>query len=81
MLEIIPIPYIIYVIGYNVWFYAIHRTFHARLLYKYHKKHNKKQYPTFYADNLENLLIGLSILIVNAFCLVSTDVVFYFVGT
>lgn len=63
MIEITPIPCVIYIIGYDIWFYALHRAFHTRLLYKYHKKHHEKRYPTwkdtFYADKLENILMGL----------------------
>tara|TARA_Y100000817_G_C16853924_1_gene543241 strand:+ start:1428 stop:1832 length:405 start_codon:yes stop_codon:yes gene_type:complete len=29
------------VISYDIWFYFMHRLFHTKLLYKYHKKHHE----------------------------------------
>ncbi len=51
------------VLSYDVWFYLIHRMFHHPILYSYHKKHHINVYPTwldtFYADKLENSIMGL----------------------
>lgn len=31
---------IILIVGYDLWFYFVHRAFHTKLLYKYHKIHH-----------------------------------------
>ena len=53
--------------SYDIWFYSIHRMFHLKNLYLYHKKHHIKTYPTwkdtFYADKLENTIMGLGSLL------------------
>ena len=63
---ITPIPFYLYVIGYDIWFYAAHRAFHTRLLYRFHKKHHEKRRPTlddtFHADTLENTVMWFGIL-------------------
>lgn len=67
MIIITPFPSVFYVISRDIWFYMIHRAFHTRFLYKYHKKHHEKRYPTynntFYADNLDNIIMGLGMFI------------------
>ena len=66
MLLITPIPFYLYVIGYDIWFYVAHRAFHTRLLYRFHKKHHEKRRPTlddtFHADTLENTVMWFGIL-------------------
>ena len=65
MITLTPFPCVFYIISYDIWFYITHRAFHTRLLYSYHKKHHEKRYhtwnDTFYADNLENVVMGLGI--------------------
>lgn len=55
------------VMSYDIWFYSLHRMFHHKNLYLYHKKHHIKTYPTwkdtFYADKLENTIMGLGSLL------------------
>jgi len=55
------------IMSYDIWFYSIHRMFHHKNLYLYHKKHHIKTYPTwkdtFYADKLENTIMGLGSLL------------------
>jgi len=53
----------------DVWFYTIHRLFHTKQLYKYHKVHHEwKQpisYATFYAHPLENIFANLGTILVS----------------
>lgn len=55
------------IFSYDIWFYLIHRMFHHKKLYIYHKKHHIKTHPTwkdtFYADKLENTIMGLGSLL------------------
>lgn len=54
------------VIGYDVWFYAVHRLLHVPCLYKkFHYEHHTFNRPTIneacYASKTENVLSGLGI--------------------
>jgi sterol desaturase/sphingolipid hydroxylase (fatty acid hydroxylase superfamily) len=55
------------ILSYDIWFYILHRTFHQKSLYLYHKKHHSKTSPTwkdtFIADKLENAVMGLGSLL------------------
>ena len=56
-----------YVLGYDVWFYAMHRTIHHPALYAYHKKHHSVRRvtwrETYVADTLENVLTPMGLVI------------------
>ena len=55
------------IISYDIWFYFIHRLFHHKKMYLYHKKHHIKTHPTwkdtFLADKLENTIMGIGSLL------------------
>ena len=35
------------IFAYDIWFYLSHLLLHTKSLYKFHKEHHKKIYPTF----------------------------------
>lgn len=41
------LQFLIHVFGYDIWFFVSHLLLHHPALYKYHKIHHEKRFPTY----------------------------------